>query len=177
MGNTRTGESTTANRLGEWGSCDILCDFRRLTDAVLPFDRNQEPISPTRQSLYIFGVLSGIAYRLPQYCNSNVDAAVEIHNCVIQPKYPHDLFPGHDPAAAFDQNSKYLGRLVSEKKLFGGLAIRLRFKRRRVHPSERSVRRFRIATALRDELSRIAYSECSQCAMRRNAANREERCK
>jgi hypothetical protein len=128
MGNARTGESATSNRLGGWGSCDILCDFRRLANAVLPFDRYHESISPTRQSLYIFGVLSGIAYSLPQYCNSNVDAGVEIHNCVVRPEYAPDLLPRHDPAAALDQNSKYLERLVSEKKLFGGAAVRLRFK-------------------------------------------------
>ena len=128
MGNTCTGEPTTSNRLGGRRSCDTLCDSWCLADAVLPFDRNHEPVSPARQGFYIFGVLSVIADSLPQYCNSNVDAAVEIHNRVVRPEYAPDLFPGHDPAAALDQNSKYLEWLVSEKNLFGGVAIRLRFK-------------------------------------------------
>jgi hypothetical protein len=80
-------------------------------------DWGYEPISSARQSLNILGVLSGITHSLPQYRHRDVNAAVKIHNSVIRPEHLLDLIPGHNPAPAFDENSKDLEWLLSQQDL------------------------------------------------------------
>ena len=80
-------------------------------------DRDDEPISPARQSLNILGVLSGITDSLSQYRHSDVNAAVKVHNGVIRPEHLLDFIPGHNPALAFDESSKNLEWLLSEQNL------------------------------------------------------------
>src|SRR6266849_95161 len=80
-------------------------------------DRGDEPISPARQSLNILGVLSCISDSFPQYRHRDVNAAVKIHNRFIRPEHLLDFILGHNPALAFDENSKNLEWLLSEQNL------------------------------------------------------------
>jgi hypothetical protein len=66
----------------------------------------------------------GITDSFPQYRHGDVNAAVKIHNGVIRPEHLLDFIPGHNPALAFDENSKNLEWLFSEQNLLRQGAVR-----------------------------------------------------